>query len=64
VAAAAFRALAVLVADGRVRELVITKVDGSPIAESPFRPVLLESGFVPGYRGLTLRPGTAAAARR
>jgi ATP-dependent Lhr-like helicase len=66
VAAAAFRALGVLVADGRFRELVITKVDGAPIAESPLRQGLLASGFVPGYRGLTLRPGTAgaAAARR
>ena len=65
VAAAAFRALGALVADGRFRELVVTKVDGLPVAESPFRAVLLESGFVPGYRGLTLRgPASAPATVR
>ena len=42
-------------ADGRVRELVVTKVDGLPIAESPFRERLLAAGFLPGYRGLVLR---------
>jgi ATP-dependent Lhr-like helicase len=52
---AASRALSVLVADGRVRELVLKKVDGAPVAESPFRERLLEAGFVPGYRGLILR---------
>jgi ATP-dependent Lhr-like helicase len=61
VATAALRALAVLVADGRFRELVVTKVDGLPVAESPFRSALLESGFVPGYRGLTLRASAAPA---
>ncbi len=55
VAAAAVRALSVLVADGRLRELVIRKVDGQPVGESPWREVLLAGGFVPGYRGLTLR---------
>ncbi|MGH2464613.1 MAG: Lhr family helicase, partial [Candidatus Limnocylindrales bacterium] len=50
----ALRALATLVADRRVRELVITKVDGLPIAESPWRPALLEAGFQPGYRGLVI----------
>jgi hypothetical protein len=54
-AAAAVRALAALVASGRVRELVIRKVDGLPVAESPVRQRLLDAGFVPGYRGLTLR---------
>jgi hypothetical protein len=43
------------VADGRARELVVRKVDGLPIAESPWRPALLDAGFVAGYRGLTLR---------
>jgi ATP-dependent helicase Lhr and Lhr-like helicase len=51
----AVRALGALVADGRARELVITKVDGGPIAESPFRERLLAAGFVAGYRGLVLR---------
>jgi ATP-dependent helicase Lhr and Lhr-like helicase len=54
-AAAAARALGALVADARTRELVIRKVDGEDVALSPFRTVLLEAGFVPGYRGLALR---------
>jgi ATP-dependent Lhr-like helicase len=53
----ALRALGELVADQRVRELVITKIDGMPVAESPFRERLLEAGFVAGYRGLVLRAG-------
>ena len=57
----ALRALAPLVADGRFRELVVTKVDGRPVAESPFRAALLDAGFTPGYRGLTLRPQQAHA---
>ena len=52
---AAARALAALVADGRIRELVIRKVDGEDVAGSPFRERLLEAGFVAGYRGLVLR---------
>ncbi len=54
VAGPALRSFAALVADRRVRELVITKVDGLPIAESAWRPALLEAGFQPGYRGLVL----------
>jgi ATP-dependent Lhr-like helicase len=64
VAAAALRAL---VADGRLRELVIRKVDGDDVSVSPFRPVLLEAGFVAGYRGLLLRadrPGSAGTTGR
>ena len=61
VATAALRTLAVLVADGHLRELVVTKIDGLPVAESPFRAALLEAGFVPGYRGLTLRPSAVPA---
>ena len=49
-------ALRVLVSDGRMRELVIRRVDGEDVAASPFRPALLEAGFVAGYRGLVLRP--------
>ena len=41
----AARALGALVADGRARELVITKVDGGPVGESPFRDQLLAAGF-------------------
>ena len=33
----ALRSLVALVADRRIRELVITKVDGGPVGESPFR---------------------------
>ena len=55
VLALAVRALAALVLDGRVRELVIRKVDGLPIADAPARDALLGAGFAPGYRGLTLR---------
>ena len=54
-----------LVADGRARELVIRKVDGEDVSLSPFRPILLDAGFVAGYRGLVLRadrPGSAASA--
>jgi len=47
--------LARLVTTGRVRELVIRKVDGEPVGESPLRQRLLEAGFLAGYRGLTLR---------
>ncbi len=54
-ATAASRALGQLVVDGRIRELVLKKVDGLPVADSPFRDRLVEAGFVPGYRGLVLR---------
>ncbi|MGH2463487.1 MAG: Lhr family helicase, partial [Candidatus Limnocylindria bacterium] len=46
--------LRALVADGRVRDLVVKKVDGEPVASAARRPDLLEAGFVPGYRGLML----------
>jgi hypothetical protein len=65
VAVVAVRSLRTLVVDGRVRELVIRKVDGEDVATSPFRPKLLEAGFVAGYRGLLLRgdrPGSARTA--
>ena len=52
---AALSALGVLVAGGRLRELVISRVDGLPIADSPWRALLLDAGFVLGYRGLRLR---------
>ena len=55
VAETAARALRGLVDDRRVRELVITKVDGLPIAESPFRDLLTAAGFAQGYRGLVLK---------
>ena len=55
VALSALRGLTSLVRGGRIRELVIRKVDGLPIGESPWRDRLLEAGFAAGYRGLTLR---------
>jgi ATP-dependent Lhr-like helicase len=54
VAAQALAALRDLL-DGRVRELVVTKVDGQPVSGSARRQSLLDSGFVVGYRGLVLR---------
>ncbi len=53
--AAALGCLGDLVADGRVRELVISKTDGEPVATSRWRDALREAGFVPGYRGYALR---------
>jgi ATP-dependent Lhr-like helicase len=44
-----------LVADGRMRDLVVKKLDGEPVASAARREELLEAGFVPGYRGLVLR---------
>ena len=55
VAGLALRASGTLVADGRMRELLVARVDGQPVGESAWRPALLEAGFVPGYRGLALR---------
>jgi len=54
VAGAALASLGALVADRRVRELLISKVDGEPVASSAWRPALLAAGFQPGYRGLVL----------
>jgi ATP-dependent Lhr-like helicase len=62
VAATALVALRTLVTDGRVRELVVTRVDGQPIGSSPWRERLHAAGFTPGYRGLVLR--SAPPARR
>ncbi len=65
VAGVAASTLRLLVGDGRERELVITRVDGLPVAESPHRAALLAAGFVAGYRGLVLRPtGTVSASAR
>ena len=52
----AMAALRELVDGGRFRELVVTRVDGEPVASSPWRPMLEEAGFVAGYRGFVLRP--------
>jgi ATP-dependent helicase Lhr and Lhr-like helicase len=55
VATAAVRGLGALLGTGRARELVIRKIDGAAVGESPLRDRLLAAGFVPGYRGLLLR---------
>ncbi|HSW43801.1 MAG TPA: DEAD/DEAH box helicase, partial [Patescibacteria group bacterium] len=53
----ALAALGGLLGDGRAREIVVSRVDGAPLApEHPWRARLIEAGFVPGYRGLILRP--------
>ena len=51
-------ALRRLVEGGRLRELVLTRVDGEPVATSGWRARLEEAGFVPGYRGHVLRPAS------
>ena len=55
VAQVALRALGTLVTTGRARDLVIRKIDGLPVGESPWRESLLAVGFTAGYRGLTMR---------
>ena len=60
---AALASLRDLVADGRVRELVIAKVDGEPVAGSPARDALVAAGFVAGYRGYALRAAATRQAR-
>ena len=55
-AALALAALAGLVGEGRLRELVLARVDGAPLGpEHPWRARLAAAGFVPGYRGMALR---------
>jgi ATP-dependent Lhr-like helicase len=54
VADASLPALDELVADGRVRALQIDRVDGTPVAESPHRELLVRAGFRAGYRGYVL----------
>jgi ATP-dependent Lhr-like helicase len=54
-AAVALPALRRLIGEGRERELVVTRIDGLPVGESPHRAALLAAGFVAGYRGLVLR---------
>jgi ATP-dependent Lhr-like helicase len=55
IATAASSALRGLLADGRLRELVVSRVDGEPIARSPWYQTLLDAGFIQGYRGLVMR---------
>ena len=55
IAAVAVPALRRLIGEGRDRELVVTRVDGLPVGQSSHREVLIQGGFVAGYRGLVLR---------
>ena len=64
VARAAFAALSALVEDGRFRELVLSRIDGEPVAASRWREPLEAAGFVPGYRGRVLRPQSRVVAAR
>jgi ATP-dependent helicase Lhr and Lhr-like helicase len=48
-------ALAGLVERGRLRKLEIARVDGLEVDATPLAEPLRQAGFVPGYRGLTLR---------
>jgi ATP-dependent Lhr-like helicase len=61
VASAALRGLASLLEDGRMRELVIARIDGEPAGRSPWYDTLLKGGFMQGYRGLVLRRPRAGA---
>jgi len=60
----AARSLGTLLAgpDARLRELVIGKIDGQPVSEAPARAILLDAGFVSGYRGLVLRAAAGTTA--
>ena len=52
----ALAALGTLVADGRFRELVLSRVDGEPLGPgSRWRERLAAAGFAAGYRGMALR---------
>jgi ATP-dependent Lhr-like helicase len=52
----ALAALQMLLADGRLRELVISRVDGEPVSPaSRWRDRLAAGGFAAGYRGMALR---------
>ena len=54
-AAAALSALRGLIAGGRLRELLVSRVDGEPVGTSPWVETLIRAGFSRGYRGLVLR---------
>jgi ATP-dependent Lhr-like helicase len=47
--------LVTLVKDGRLRRLVVTRVNGQPAEASPVAEQLRRAGFTDGYRGLTLQ---------
>jgi ATP-dependent Lhr-like helicase len=54
--ASALAALRMLVVDGRMRELVVRRVDGEPVVPGgPWADRLAAGGFSAGYRGMVLR---------
>ena len=55
VAEAALSAFRGFLASGRLRELVISRVDGEPVGTSRWVETLVRAGFSEGYRGLVLR---------
>jgi ATP-dependent Lhr-like helicase len=61
IATAAIGALRGLLADGRARELLVSRVDGQPVGRSPHYETLLKAGFTQGYRGLVMRRERAGA---
>jgi ATP-dependent Lhr-like helicase len=50
-ASAALATLPLLIADGRLRNLRLERIDGVPVGESAARDALAAAGFRPGYRG-------------
>ncbi|MEE9205873.1 MAG: DEAD/DEAH box helicase, partial [Acidimicrobiia bacterium] len=43
------------VARGRIKRMTIERIDGAPVADSALGKVLAESGFIAGYKGVSLR---------
>jgi ATP-dependent Lhr-like helicase len=43
--------------DGRISRLVIERIDGAPVSESPHTAKLRAAGFTDSYKGMTLRGG-------
>ncbi len=54
------RRLASMVRDGARRALLISEVDGAPVARSPLAPFLVEEGFAPTAMGYQLRRAPGA----
>ncbi|MFO1539280.1 MAG: DEAD/DEAH box helicase [Chloroflexota bacterium] len=63
VADAVCAALPELVADGRLRELRVERIDGTAVGEHPFRDRLAAAGWRAGYHGWS-PPGPTAPVRR
>ena len=62
-ARAALAALRELVEGGRFRELVVTRVDGAPVASSSWRPLLEEAASRPGTAASSFDPPAGAWSR-